>query len=51
MKEGKGQNSLRFSNNMDEMNVNTQEHAVRGRGASACFKPYLEIPCSFLYMG
>ena len=51
MKEGKGQNGLRFSNNMDEMNVNTQERAVRGRGASARFKPYLEIPCSFLHMG
>ena len=32
-----------FSNCRDEMYVNIQERAIRGRGASACFKPCLEM--------
>lgn len=42
-RRSKGQNDLRFSNNIDEMNVNIQECAIRGRDASARFKPCLEI--------
>lgn len=42
-RRSKGQNGLGFSNNVDEMNVNIQECAIRGRSARVCFKPCLEI--------